>query len=131
MAAALLGQCPGISQWFCGSFVVYRQQSKRQWLQIQSDRLAAYSAESIEVSTDLANQALMNTDEADVAISITGHLGPDAPPENDGHIYLVANRRDAPANLQDRTLTSSTRTARQLEAAIAMLNFASDYLRAD
>jgi nicotinamide-nucleotide amidase len=131
MAAALLGQCPGISQWLCGSFVVYRQQSKRQWLQIDSNRLKEFSAESIEVSVALASQALSHTDEADVAVSITGHLGPDAPAEKDGRVYLAANRKGALENRQVRILNAASRADRQLEAAIAMLDFASDYLRSN
>ena len=34
MAAALLGGCPGISAWLCGSAVTYREATKTRWLDI-------------------------------------------------------------------------------------------------
>lgn len=131
MGAALLGQSPGISNWFCGSLVVYRPQSKQQWLQVPADLLAAFTAESAQVSSALAEQALSRTSEADFSIAVTGHLGPDAPVDKDGKIFLAAVGRSQHSHQQLKTLQSSTRAERQLEAAIAMLDFAVEFLAGD
>ena len=131
MAAALLGQCPGISNWLCGSLVVYRQQSKQQWLQVPAELLSAFSAESVQVSTALAEQALSETAEADVSIAVTGHLGPDAPVDKDGKIFLAAVGRGRRSAQWSISLQSSTRTERQVEAAIAMLDFAVEFVASE
>ncbi len=131
MGAALLGQCPGISNWFCGSLVVYRPQSKQHWLQIGAEMLARFSAESAQVSLALAEQALSRTPEADFSIAVTGHLGPDAPVDKDGKIFLAAVGRGQHSRQRLKTLQSSTRMERQVEAAIVMLDFGVEFLAGD
>jgi len=44
LAAALLGECPGISAWFCGSAVTYREATKIQWLDVPTAVLKQFSA---------------------------------------------------------------------------------------
>lgn len=87
--AALLTAIPGASHWFCGSFVVYQAESKIHWLGLDPQGLAQHSPESIWTSTALCKQALRLTPQATLGLGITGHLGPQAPSEQDGQIYLA------------------------------------------
>lgn len=133
MASAMLGQCPGISQWFCGSQVVYRSASKQQWLDISAEKvLRVYSAESFETSQALADQILGRTNEANLAVAITGHLGPQAPVDKDGLVYLAA-RSDQAGEGQTKlvSLEQVERIPRQIEAAAVMLEFAAEQLLVD
>ncbi len=93
--AATLAVVPGISAWLCGSFVVYRNESKAQWLGIPRQLLddPEIGPVSAQVTSLLARQALMATDEADVAVAVTGHIGPGCPPEMDGQVYCCVQRR--------------------------------------
>ncbi len=80
---------PGISQWWCGSLVVYRCGSKEQWLGINPHLLSApdIGPVSAVVTKLLAEQALKHTSEADLAIAVTGDLGPGVPVEKDGKVF--------------------------------------------
>jgi nicotinamide-nucleotide amidase len=106
--AATLGLLPGISQWLCGSFVVYRSSSKTDWLQVPAELLADphIGPVSAQASRALAAAALAHTPEADVAIAVTGDVGPGAPRATDGQIFLAyATRKPnvsspCPADLQ-------------------------------
>ena len=88
MAAAALAGIPGISEFLCGSFVVYRDASKSRWLGIDSALIEKHGAVSPETAEAMALQALELTSEATIAASITGHLGPGAPSDQDGLIYI-------------------------------------------
>ena len=97
MASGLLGQIPGISQFLCGSIVVYRNDSKHQWLGIENSLLEdpKIGPVSAEVTKALANSALERTPEATIAAAITGHLGPNSPNDLDGIVFTsVVRRRD-------------------------------------
>ena len=90
LVANSLSCVPGASNWFCGSAVVYRNETKTAWLEIDADRLADHGIGPVSEWTAAAMCAgvLKMTPEADLAVSVTGHLGPDAPPELDGLIYV-------------------------------------------
>ncbi len=94
--AATLGIIPGISQWFCGSFVIYRNDSKASWLGIPSELLddPQIGPVSAEVTRRLAQEALGRTGEADVALSITGEIGPGVSADNDGLLYCAVQFRE-------------------------------------
>jgi nicotinamide-nucleotide amidase len=96
MVAASLGQIPGISKYFCGSWVVYREASKQQWLGIDQALLEdpQRGPVSQQVTELLAKAALDRTPEATIAAAITGHLGPAAPRPLDGKIYSAVQGRD-------------------------------------
>lgn len=84
--AAELTRVPGISQFFCGSAVVYQEATKTAWLGVpqalfQPDGPGGVSGETAEA---MAAGVLAHTPAADLAVAITGHLGPDAPPDLDG-----------------------------------------------
>ncbi|MEX0704012.1 MAG: nicotinamide-nucleotide amidohydrolase family protein [Planctomycetales bacterium] len=95
LVSASLAGVPGISEHFCGSAVVYRPDTKVRWLGIPRELLEVPGPVSAEVAIEMARGALERTPEADVAASVTGHLGPDAPPEQDGLLFAaVAVRGD-------------------------------------
>ena len=103
--AANFTMVPGVSEVFCGSMVVYRNDSKTQWLGLDPGLLAnpEIGPVSPQASELLARQLLECTPEADVALAVTGHLGPDAP----GHL----NRRIFVALLQRADLRVFTKEA--------------------
>lgn len=93
MVAAALAGIPGISRYLCGSSVVYREQTKQQWLGITARELKKFDPVSDQIAVEMAAQALLRTDEADVAAAITGHLGPDAPSRKNGQLYIAVALR--------------------------------------
>lgn len=125
MAAAALAQTPGVSEHLCGSAVVYREATKQAWLRVSESDLGAFSAVSEPVARQMAAGVLRNTPEADLAASITGHLGPDAPRDLDGVVYLGIVGRDGPrlgvVEVTQHRLQSATRAARMEEAACLLL----------
>jgi nicotinamide-nucleotide amidase len=98
LVASLLGRCPGISDVFCGSFVVYRNASKTTWLGIDPSLLEdpKIGPVSAEVTSRLSQAILKQTPEASIAAAITGHLGPNAPPDFDGLVFTQIVHRLAP-----------------------------------
>jgi nicotinamide-nucleotide amidase len=136
-AAALLTEVPGISQWFCGSAVTYRELTKQEWLQVPEEILQQYTAESQEASDSMALGVLARTSEADLGCAITGHLGPGVDSKVDGLVFLSIarklgsavgpqeSRQASPASIGYRSasrLRSATRSDRQREAAQWMLH---------
>lgn len=125
LAAATLARTPGISRWLCGSAVVYREQTKMDWLGVSQADLEQYSAVSEPVAKAMAEGVLQNTIEAALSAAVTGHLGPDAPEGLDGVIYLaIACRRDDESvgtRVWRHQLAASDRQARQEEAAALLL----------
>lgn len=95
LAAAALVTIPGISQWFCGSLVAYRDDSKSRWLEIDSALIAMYTSVSIETTRAMAETALRRTPEADWSAAITGHLGPDLPPHTEQLVHTAVASRSA------------------------------------
>ena len=77
LAAAWFTSVPGASDVFCGSMVVYRNDSKSQWLGLDPQMLAdeKIGPVSSQASEQLAQKVLSRTPEANVALGITGHLG--------------------------------------------------------
>ncbi|WP_419194393.1 CinA family protein [Novipirellula herctigrandis] len=125
LVAAALAAVPGISEWMCGSAVVYREETKAVWLGIDREVLKEHSAVSAQVTQDLAVAVLKKTPEADLAVAITGHLGPNAPADLDGVVYIAVYWRgevieDVVAS-QFRLLAQQ-RVERQREAATRVLS---------
>lgn len=123
LVAARLAGVPGISEFFCGSAVTYRERTKSDWLGIPGEMLVRHTAVSREVTEAMAFEVLARTPEADLAAAVTGHLGPAAPPNLDGTIYTCTVFRSQRANesamtdLLTAVLTSHSRQDRQQEAA--------------
>ncbi|MBX3437939.1 MAG: nicotinamide-nucleotide amidohydrolase family protein [Planctomycetaceae bacterium] len=93
--AATMARIPGISNHLCGSAVVYRNETKTAWLGVSAEDLAneAIGPVSEIVASAMARGVLELTPQADLAVSVTGHLGPDAPAPLDGVIYIGIARR--------------------------------------
>jgi len=128
LVAALLGQVPGISNFLCGSAVTYRESVKQQWLSVSSKTITQFSAESFETTREMATGVLSSTSEANFSAAVTGHLGPDAPPEVDGKIFIVVasqkkladnGRSENPRIILEKMvkLDSTERVDRQHESA--------------
>lgn len=88
LVSGALTRIPGISQYHCGGMVVYREATKEAYLSIPRRLLARCGAVSPEVTALMAENVLRRTPEADVALSVTGHLGPQAPAELEGRIFV-------------------------------------------
>ncbi len=120
LVAATLARVPGISEYLCGSAVVYRDQTKLEWLGVSEADLETDTAVSEAITRQMAIGAIKKTSEADYAVSITGHLGPDAPADMDGVIFIGLAHRSGggvPVNsVQRLQLTTQARHERQMEA---------------
>lgn len=129
MAGAVLGGCPGISDWFCGSAVTYRAETKSQWLGVDQELMKEFSAESANTTQAMALAALAKTPEADLAVAITGHLGPQAPVTIDGKVFMTVVFRESGEVIPfEIPLKQTERRERQLEAATYLLSFAGQAL---
>lgn len=90
LISATLARVPGISKHLCGSSVVYRNETKTAWLgvsakDLENERIGPVSE---VVAEAMAVGVLRMTPEADIAASVTGHLGPDAPSDLDGVVIV-------------------------------------------
>lgn len=90
-----LTKIPGISNYLCGSLVVYRNETKTAWLDIPPATLSDPGPVGTVVTQLMVQNAMAKTPEADLALSITGHLGPHAPPELDGVVFISIAWRKA------------------------------------
>ncbi|MCC9604100.1 CinA family protein [Stieleria sp. JC731] len=121
LIAATLATIPGVSAYLAGSMVVYQEASKRSWLGVAEDTLAEHTAVSAPVAHQMVTGVMQRTPHADIAASITGHLGPNAPEGFDGLAYIgLCRRGDAPKIVQIE-LAKPKRVARQREAAMRVL----------
>jgi len=108
LVSGALTKIPGISNHHCGGVVVYRNETKAAYLNIPAKLLDNPGPVSTEVAKLMAARILAITPEADVALSVTGHLGPHAPAGLDGQIFTAISwhraRRRSPAKLYVRAL---------------------------
>ncbi len=90
LIAATLASIPGASRHLCGSAVVYRNDTKTRWLGVAQEILDDKTRGDVcaETAERMAHGVLQLTPEADFALSITGHLGPGAPPDLDGVAFV-------------------------------------------
>lgn len=93
LIAAVLGGVPGISSVLCGSAVTYREATKVAWLDVLPTTLQVETAVSDSVARQMVEGVLDHTPEATLAASITGHLGPDAPAQQDGLVFIGLSER--------------------------------------
>src|SRR5436190_5950076 len=87
LVSGALTKIPGISSYHCGGMVVYRNETKQAYLGISAALLDDPGPVSRQVAGQMAQRVLEKTPEADVAASVTGHLGPNAPPKQDGLVF--------------------------------------------
>ena len=88
LVSAVMARIPGISDVHCGSAVVYRLETKTEWLGIPAEILVHPGPVSELVAKLMVEGVLERTPEATMSASITGHLGPNAPTDQDGLIYV-------------------------------------------
>lgn len=96
MIAASLARIPGIGEWLCGSAVVYRNETKTAWLGIMEEQLndAQIGPVSAPTARGMVSGILRATPQAEFAAAVTGHLGPNAPPDLDGVVFIACAGRD-------------------------------------
>ena len=132
LAAALLAQVPGISQWLCGSAVTYQESVKQEWLQIDPQLIQQHTAVSSAVSRQMATAVLAKTAAANFSVAITGHLEPSATERGAEAFIAIAYRKNDSihcARSVHHRLTESSRVNRQWEAARAVMSSTMEYLR--
>jgi PncC family amidohydrolase len=88
LVSGALTAVPGISHYHCGGMVVYRNETKAAFLGTPPRMIDKFDAVSAKVATEMARRVLQKTPEADIALSVTGHLGPDAPGDKDGLVFI-------------------------------------------
>lgn len=120
LIASTLTDIPGASAVMAGSFVVYQNQSKIDWLGIDRETIQLHTAVSQPVARQMVVGALDATAHADIAASITGHLGPDAPADLDGLVFIaIGDRREV--KVHRMKLQNKSRGSRKTEAAEALM----------
>jgi len=93
LVSGSLTRVPGISDYHCGGMVVYRNATKGAYLGISTKLLKDPGPVSNEVAREMALAVLSRTPEANISAAVTGHLGPGAPPELDGVVYIAIGKR--------------------------------------
>jgi nicotinamide-nucleotide amidase len=129
MVAFEMTQIPGVSEVFCGSAVTYRETTKQAWLGVDGETMQALTAVSAPVAHQMAAGAMSQTPEATLALSITGHLGPNAPEGFDGLVFIAVAKKVKGKTLvkvAHHQLTQTTRPKRQREATQLVLTTAID-----
>ena len=128
LVSAEMARVPGISEWLCGSAVTYRCATKSEWLDVSSADMESHTAVSEIVASQMAEGVLAKTSEAGLAISITGHLGPNAPQGFDGLVFVgvarLAPEGGADVHVQRHILKETSRIERQSEAALLVIQAA-------
>ena len=87
LVSASLARIPGISRYLAGSAVVYQADTKAEWLNVDRHLIHQQGVVSRAVAKAMVTGALEATPQAEIAASITGHLGPHAPRRLDGVVY--------------------------------------------
>ena len=131
LVSATMTQIPGISSWLCGSAVTYQDKTKSAWLDVSENDLNQFTSVSEQVTRVMAREVLLKTPQADFAVAVTGHLGPGAPSEIDGIVYVAGITR-GPSDVAIRTsrirLNMKDRRDRQIEAAENVLRYSRDLI---
>ena len=118
LLAATISQIPGISQYFCGSFVTYRESLKVDAIGVSLETLIKFTAVSESTSNEMLAGAISRCSESTLGLAVTGHLGPNAPADLDGRIFIAVGRRNQAFTSIGIRLTSESRHDRQLESAL-------------
>jgi PncC family amidohydrolase len=133
LVSGALTRIPGISNHHCGGMVVYRNETKMAYLGIPAATLKNPGPVSTEVARLMARRVLEKTPEADLAVSVTGHLGPQAPPKLDGRVYAAIARRKGVPKVKTVTLRcgpADSRAVRQRWVVDQVLQMLGDELEA-
>ena len=137
LVSGALTRIPGISSYHCGGVVVYRNETKQAYLKIPAAVLVNPGPVSAEIAERMAENVLQMTPEANLAASVTGHLGPNAPPDQDGLVFMAVvhrtdrGQRPATAIRRVECKPHSSREARQDWVVEQLLTFVGDELEGD
>jgi nicotinamide mononucleotide (NMN) deamidase PncC len=106
--------------------VTYQDGTKQAWLQIPESLLVQSGAVSETIAGWMSERVLANTPHADLAASVTGHLGPQAPARLDGVVFIAVSLRLRTAgqvvtSVVRHRLKNASRLGRQNEAARLVL----------
>ncbi|WP_254510098.1 CinA family protein [Anatilimnocola floriformis] len=127
LVAGALTAVAGISARLCGGVIVYRNETKHALLDISQQLLADPGPVSEIVAQQMAQRVLTKIPEADVSIAITGHLGPNAPADLDGVVWLAVGARKGEESAEVWTkklhLPPLARIERQQMAVAGALDF--------
>ena len=130
--AGALAVVPGISSWLCGSLVVYRNESKAEWLNVPRELLddPQIGPVSSQVTGWLSRQALAITPEADLSAAVTGHIGPGCPTEMDGLVFFSMSHRHSTqiVELNRRLTCAPPKDSQDLAARQARLHEATQWV---
>lgn len=129
LVAGSLTCVPGISDYLCGGVVVYRNATKQAYLGIPARLLKNPGPVSEIVAREMATRVLNLTPEADISAAVTGHLGPGAPAELDGVVFIAVAARQKGLKQRKPVVTvsryqchtSDERLARQKEVVEQVL----------
>lgn len=133
LISATIAQVAGVSAWHCGSAVTYREETKSAWLGISMSDIQQHNVVSEEIARQMATGVLRLTPEAMFSASVTGHLGPAAPPELDGVIFIAVAQRQGKEltvlHAAKETLSASDRVVRQQQAAQRVIETLTETIR--
>ncbi|MCA8982484.1 MAG: nicotinamide-nucleotide amidohydrolase family protein [Planctomycetaceae bacterium] len=143
LLAATLGQIAGVSEVLCGSAVTYRNLTKANWLGIDPALLDNPHIGPVSeiVARQMAEGVLQRTEEAALAVSVTGHLGPNAPEEQDGIAYVGICQRgesldkarvirfELPKHYPGMSETGELRACRQIDLVARIFTAVAQELR--
>lgn len=142
LISATLARVPGISDVHCGSAVVYRLATKTRWLGVPEPMLDDPGPVSEPVARAMAEGVLSQTPEAKMSAAITGHLGPGAPPDQDGQIFVGIAVRGSGCRVTEHRLSqfkmpgdqfpypgTTVREQRQWEAVEFVLSLVAQTIR--
>ncbi len=110
--------------------MTYRNASKSEWLGVDEEVLSSPEIGPVSeiVAAQMVVGVLGKTPEADIAVSVTGHLGPDAPESLDGVAFLALLFREAKlpqvtklALVESGAGKAALRRERQIDAAIQVM----------
>jgi len=123
LVAATMGKIPGISSNLCGSFVVYRASQKKSVLNVKQETIDKYTTESPEMAEAMVSGSISElSPEADVYVSVVGHLGPNAPEDKDGVIWCSVRSGDK-IDTRKIQLNTEGRKSRMEEAVWKVILF--------
>jgi nicotinamide-nucleotide amidase len=99
LVAGVLTEAPGSSMVVEGGFVTYSNRAKHDVLGVPDEMLDAYGAVSEPVARAMAEGALRETPQADLAVAITGIAGPGGGSEGKpiGLVHFGGAQRDGPS----------------------------------
>ncbi len=115
LIASQITKIPGGSKAFAGSLVTYQVFTKRHVLRsAEAKKITEASVVSAKTAQVMARDALNLVPHATIAASITGHMGPDAPPKLDGVFFIsVARRRSRKRGRSTENTVAVVKTKRE------------------